>query len=75
MMNLAFRFTASLSVTIDHHAVGGEGATPPSYFKIYTLSKSVIRVKNSHVFVTHVKNSNEFSTGLTNTCEFFTRLK
>ena len=35
--NSAFRFPASLSVTIGHHAVGGEGATPHSNPQIYTF--------------------------------------
>ena len=35
MMNLAFQSPASLFVTIGHHAVGGEGAMPPSKPQIY----------------------------------------
>ena len=47
-MNLAFWFPASLSKTIGHHAVGGEGATPPSNPQIYIFAGS--RAKQSCLF-------------------------
>ena len=80
-------FPASLPVTIGHHAVGGEGATPPSNPQIYIFRGVASEEKNgpfhtcdrfvwhSNESVTRVKNSNEFYTGVTNACEFFTRLK
>ena len=50
--NLAFRFPASLSVTIGHHAVGGEGATPHSNPQIYILGGSRVKEKAFFTLVT-----------------------
>ena len=51
MMNSAFRFPASLSVTIGHHAVGGEGATLPSNHQIYI--KNIPDVPSTFFFSQH----------------------
>ena len=83
--NLSVRFPASLFVTIDHHAVGGEGATPHSNPQIYILG-GVARGRNglfhtcdrfvwlshSNESVTRVKVWHVFVTHVNNSNEFFT---